>query len=538
MGQREVEALDDRELELLEASLEKRVSYLAFCEDEELFPNEPPARPHRLICTLAQMVLDGEIRRLMIFAPPGTAKSTYISKRLVAFAQGYRPGIKLIGASHTATLASKHGRESRNIIAHPAYRAIFPEVELAPDIKARDDWETTDGGAYYAVGFDGSAVGRRADGIIIDDPFKGRREADSETIRSNIWTTYRSDLRSRLRKDGWIILMHQRWHEDDVAGRILPPSWRGESGWVTSRDGEDWFVANLQMEAEAPGDLLERKPGELLWPEWFDAARVAQDKISFGAREWAAQFQGVPTDEEGGILPRRLWRKWPGKTPPVVEYVLQSYDTAFEEGEEDDYSARTTWGVFDLHHPANADVLAEALASGAYAPWEWRDGAKVRKGEVHRYHAILLERLNARLEFNELRREARDAYLRHKPDRVLIEKKASGHSLIQELRRAGVPVKAVNPDRSKRSRAYAAQPVFEQGAVWYVERAWAEEVIRQCAAFPAGRHDDLVDTVTQSLIYLRRMFHLVGKGEVGADEYDDQLEDMDAANVDVIVRRA
>lgn len=532
MGAFDISALSDDELEAVEGNLAKRSKYARFCEDEELFPGEAPQKPHRLICQLAQAVLDGEIPRLMIFAPPGTAKSTYISKRLIAFAMGYVPGIKLIAASHTATLAHQFGRESRNIITHPAYQAIWPEVHLRGDSKARHDWATTDGGALYACGFDGGVTGRRADGVIIDDPFKGRNEADSEVIRESTWQTYKSDLRSRLRKNGWIILMHQRWGEDDVAGRILPENWDGRSGWVTARDGEEWFVANLQMVNEFEDDLLGRKVGELLWADWFDAKRVEQDRISEGPRDWNAKFQGRPTTDDGAILKAIWWRKWPGQRPPIVEYIVQSYDTAFEDGEENDFSARTTWGVFDIFHPDNGAMLAEAIAQGRLAPWVDENG-KPRKQEIHRWHAILLERMERKLEFHELKRDATDAYKRYKPDRVLIEKKASGHSLLQEMRRGRVPVKAVKADVSKRTRGYAAQVPFQQGAVWYMDRAWAQEVIRHCAKFPNGPHDDIFDTVTQALIWFRRMYHLVLKGE---DDYEDEGTDDDRqANVEVPV---
>jgi predicted phage terminase large subunit-like protein len=497
---------------------EARKNYYAFAAHPELFGEEIPARAHRVICELAQRVLDGDIRRLMIFAPPGTAKSTYISKRLVSFAAGYRPGIKIIGASHTATLQEKHGRESRNILELPEYQRIFPKAVLAADLKARADWATVQGSEFYGVGFDGAVTGRRADLIVVDDPFKGRNEADSETIREKTWTTFKSDLRSRLRRNGAIILMHQRWHYDDVAGRILPESWDGSSGWFRSRTGEKWFVANLQQICEHPAtDLLRRKHGELLWPEWFDAERVESDRIEMGDREFGSQHQGHPTVEEAAIIKSAWWRKWPSAQPPVVDFLMQVYDTAFEEDEEADESARTTWGVFDLHNESNAAVYAEAVAKGLVRPWTDR-------GEVHRYHAILLEAWSQRVEFHELKRGALDSYRKFKPDRVLIEKKASGHSLVQELRRGGLPVKALKADTSKRARTFVAQVAFEQGTVWTMDRLWAQKVIRQCAQFPAAKNDDIHDTVTHGIGFLRRTFHLQLKGESDEEQDHDDTE--------------
>jgi predicted phage terminase large subunit-like protein len=522
MGALDLSKFSDVELEILEANLEKRTSYERFCEDQELFPGEAPAKAHRLICTVVQMALDGEAPNVMIFAPPGTAKTTYVSKRAVAFAVGYRPKIKTICLSHTKTLAAKFGRESRNIVAHPAYQTIFPEVRLAEDLKARDDWATMDGSEVFCVGMDGALPGRRADLLIIDDPFTGRLQADSQGERDNRWATYNGDARKRLRKNGALILMHTRWHDDDIAGRILPEEWDGESGWIECRDGRTWLVLNLQMINEFPGDLLGRPIGKLrpqndeeraateaslLWKDFFSLERVMQD-LKDSEREFMAQCQGRPKDKAGGILPAGRWRKWPGKRPPVVEYIVQSYDTAFEEEEANDFSARTTWAVFDIYNDANSEILAEI--------WK-QTGNK----EVHRHHVIMIEGDQWKVQFPELKRMAIDAYKQYKPDRVLIEKKASGHSLIQELRRGKVPVKPMNPNKmggSKTTRAHVASEAFKQGTVWYMDRDWARIVINQCAKFPTGKNDDLVDTVTQSIIWFRRTYHLEFKGEDDDDE--------------------
>lgn len=520
MGVIDLGALGDDELEILEAQLEKRTSYEAFCFDSDLFGEEVPARHHRLICVLLQKVADGEIDRLMLFCPPGAGKSTYVSHRFPAWFMGYKPGTKIVAASHTAGLAARNGKRARDIIGHPAYRAIFPEIGVDGDSSARDDWSTAGGGEYFATGMRNGATGRRGDGVLIDDPFSGRKEADSDVMRETIWDAYRSDLRSRLRKDGWIILMHQRWHDDDVAGRILPSNWDGRSGWVEARDGEQWFVANLQMECEFPdNDLLGRKEGELLWPEWFDAKRVRQDKITAGSRDWNAKYQGRPRDAEGGILQRRWWRKWPSDKAPKCCYILQTWDTAFEEDEENDPSARTTWGVFDIQDEANASVVGDAIKKGLIPPWR-DDKGRIAK-DVHRYHAILLERFNERVEFHALKREAIDGIRRFRPDRILIEKKSSGHSLIQELRRGRIHVSEYLPDRSKRARAWAAQVPLEQGAVWHMDRTWAEDVIDQSSRFPTGKHEDLVDCTTMALIWLRKTYHLTLKSE------DEEREDAD-----------
>ena len=190
----------------------------------------------------------------------------------------------------------------------------------------------------------------------------------------------------------------------------------------------------------------------------------------------------------------------------MCEYVVQSIDGAYEEGEESDYSARTTWGVFDIFQTDNAPVL-EALMKGS------------KRNEVQRYHAILIEAWRGKVAFSAFKRNAIDGFRQHKPDRLLIEKKASGISLIQELRKGGLPVKPMLPDRSKISRAHAAEVPFEQGCIWYMDRNWAQPVIRECTQFPNGEYDDWVDTVTQAIIWLRKTYHLEFRDE---DDEEDK----------------
>ncbi len=345
---------------------------------------------------------------------------------------------------------------------------------------------------------DGALPGRRANGILIDDPIKGIKQADSETVRDNVWDTYVTDVRSRLKvgdERQWIVIVNTRWHVDDLCGRILP-QWDGKSGYYTAADGERWYVLNLPMEAEED-DPLDRALGAVLWPEWFGKREgwMQREKIIQGPRNWNALYQGHPTTEEGAIIKSAYWRKWPDQKPPVCEYIVQSIDGAYEEEEENHYSARTTWGVFDIFHADNAPVL-EAVLKGK------------KRHEVQRYHAILVEAWRGKVPFSTFKRTVIDGFKEHEPDRLLIEKKASGISLIQELRKGGLPVKPMLPDRSKKSRAHAAEISFEQGCIWYMERNWAQAVIKECAQFPNGEYDDWVDTVTQAIIWLRKTYHL------------------------------
>lgn len=234
------------------------------------------------------------------------------------------------------------------------------------------------------------------------------------------------------------------------------------------------------------------REGDSFAPRRWPLKELTRQRGNMASRAWEALYQQNPVEDEGNILKRNWWRKWKDKEPPACEYIISVYDTAFEEGQENDFTARTTWGIF---LPQDSD-----------------------------FHAcILLERLRERLTFPVLREMALEHYKDFKPDRVLVEKKASGHSLLQELRLKKVPVSPISADRSKLARAHAASAVLEQGAVWYMDRKWADDVINECAAFPTGSYDDIVDTCVHAWRYMRRLFWLQLPDE-DDDEQDEAPE--------------
>ena len=468
-----------------------------------------PAEHHRLLIEKLEAVERGEIKRLLVAMPPGSAKSSYASMIFPAWYLGRHPEQSIIAASQTQELADRFGRRARNLVASRIHGDVFGSG-LAPDQRAAGHWETAVGGEYHATGVQPFA-GRRGDGVICDDLLRGRKDADSKTVRNSVWEWYLSDIRPRLKPSAWIVMIGTRWHEDDVAGRILPPESIGKSGWVTAKDGEQWYVLSLaaviETAEERDNDPLGREIGDILWPGWFTPEMLEQERKTQGRRNWSALYQQKPRPNEGAILKRADWRRWPHEKPPKCEYVVSVYDTAFEEGEENDYTARTTWGVFwhEEERPAEIQALQAKL------------GKPLVSG---RYCCVLLERFKDRVEFPKLRELAVRHYKEFKPDRVLIEKKASGHSLIQELRRARVPVSPLKADRSKLARAHAASAVLESGCVFYMPRKWADEVMDECEAFPAGEHDDIVDTCVHAWIWLRRTFHLQLRDEQDEDDED------------------
>jgi predicted phage terminase large subunit-like protein len=402
----------------------------------------------------------GEIPRLMVFMPPGSAKSTYGTVTFPTWFMGRRPGRHVITTSYGSELAVKFGRKCRQITGSRQYREVFG-TGLNADNKAAHDWSIGNGSTFMAAGILAGITGNRADGLVIDDPLKGRGDADSETIRDKIWEEYTSSLRTRLKPGAFILIIQTRWHEDDLSGRILPKGWNGESGWVTGHGGERWYVLSLQAQCETANDPLGRKPGEWLWPEWFTPEHWAREKQIQGSRNWAALFQQRPTPQDGGIIKLPWFRRY--GTPPRDGYmVVQSWDTAYKPDQINDPSVCTTWAV---------------TPAGYYLLHVWRD----------------------RVGYPELKRTVRSLHERWKPDAVLIEDKASGQSLIQDLREATlIPVIAIEPEGDKLTRANVVSPLVEAGLV-HLPRSgpsrWPPTTIRSiprrrpsrgCATTPPG----------------------------------------------------
>jgi predicted phage terminase large subunit-like protein len=436
----------------------------------------------------------GEIKRLMVFMPPGHAKSTYASKAFPARYLGKHPDHQIIAGSHTRGLAKAFGRGVRHILKSREWS--FGDVTLSADSSGDGEWRTNKDGGYFAVGAGGGVHGRRANGVIIDDPYRNRKDADSKTIREAVLQWYKIDLRTRLKPDGWIILIQTRWRPDDVSGSILPKTWSGETGWVTSTEGERWYVLCLPAIAEK-NDPLGRKVGEPLWPEYYRHDLLMAQKGAMSARDWDALYQQKPKPDEGAIIKIGWWNPWGdreialyGKVPRCDIRML-SVDTAYTEKEEGSYSAVTLWG-------------------------RWRD-------EKRRPNVILLYAWRDRLELPDLVVKLQDLIGRFKPSRIVIENKAAGLPAMQELRRrlTACPIVAFDPRAwgDKVARGYAVQGVFESGAVWTLDRAWAGMVIEECAEFPRGENNDLYDTVTQALLHLR-----MNRTALRLDETDERYE--------------
>jgi predicted phage terminase large subunit-like protein len=462
-------------LKLLEAHDAARNNFFSYVR--YMWPEAILGAHHKKMAEAFDRIANGTLKRLIINMPPRHTKSEFASFLLPSYLMGRDPRLQVIEATHTAELAVKFGRKVRDVMDTDEYGELFPAVKLKVDSKAAGRWDTSKGGSYFAVGVGGAVTGRGADLLIIDDPHS-EQDAMSELALENAWEWYQGGPRTRLQPGGAIVLVMTRWGTRDLTARLLKAQ--------TSHHADRWEVI------EFPAILPSGKP---LWPEFWKLEELEAVRASLSVQKWNAMYQQQPTNDEGAILKREWWRRWEYEDSPAVDYMIQSYDTAYSKKETADYSVITTWGVF---YPS-AD-----------------EGA----------HIILLAVKRGRWDFPELKRVALEEYKVWQPDNVLIEAKATGITLQQEMRRAGIPVTMYTPGgrragTDKVSRANSIAPLLESGMVWAPETNWADELIEECAAFPNGDHDDMVDSTTQALMRFRQGNFL----QLAIDEVEDEAQE-------------
>tara|TARA_R110000765_G_scaffold176102_1_gene281084 strand:+ start:184 stop:1620 length:1437 start_codon:yes stop_codon:yes gene_type:complete len=409
--------------------------------------------------------------RIIINMPPRHTKSEFASYMLPAWLIGKNPELKIIQTTHTAELAVRFGRKVRNLMETEVYKEIFPDVDLRADSKAAGRWDTGQGGEYFAAGVGGAITGRGADLLIIDDPHS-EQDALSESALESAYEWYTSGPRQRLQPGGSIVVVMTRWSLKDLTGKLI----KAQSSDIMS---DQWEV--VEFPAILPSD-------NVLWPEFWNKDELLRVKASLSLSKWNAQWQQNPTSEEGAIIKKEWWNRWEKEDIPPVSYIMQSYDTAFSKKETADYSAITTWGVF-----------------------------KPKEGDPE--NLILMDAKRGRWDFPELKSHAMEEYKYWEPDMVLIEAKASGTPLTDELRTMGIPVVNYTPSkgRDKHTRMHMVAPMFESGKVWAPEKKFSEEVIDECAAFPNGDNDDYCDSMSMALIRYRKGGFL----RLDSDEEDD-----------------
>ena len=432
-----------------------------------------------------QAVVEGDIKRLIINIPPRHMKSISVAVALPAWTWTIHPEKRFLFASYAGSLSIRDSVKCRRLITSPWYQSHFGETfSLTGDQNQKQRFENDKTGQRIATSVDGALTGEGGDIIVIDDPHNVR-EAESSAVREGVLEWWDQAMQTRLNdpKTGAFIIIMQRVHENDLTGHILANAYdewdhlclpaRYEIGHPTPTSSSLYFTDPRTKE------------GELLWPERIDDKTLSNLESSLGSYASAGQLQQRPMPKGGGILKAEWWVPWEKNELPDVEYVLQSWDTAFSTKEKSSYSARTTWGVFR------------------------------RNGQVN---AIVLDMWYDRVTYPELRRIAQESYADYEPDAVLIEKKASGQSLLQDLRMAGIPVLEYSPDRDKESRAHASSALLEDGRIWFPsDKKWAKNLIDICSAFPAGDNDDIVDTCTQAWLRLRKGWFVTH-----SEDYDEE----------------
>ena len=414
---------------------------------------------HRHIAEKFNKLASGEITRLIVNMPPRHTKSEFASYLLPAWMVGRDPKLKIIQATHTGELAIRFGRKAKTLIDSEDYHKIF-ETRLREDSQAAGRWETAQGGEYFAAGVGGAITGRGADLLIIDDPHS-EQDALSPTAMESAYEWYTSGPRQRLQPGAKIVLVMTRWSTKDLTGKLIAHQKEAKS--------DQWDVV------EFPAIMDHGTNPKPVWPQYWKLEELEKVKATLPVGKWNAQWMQHPTSEEGAIIKREWWMKYDHEEIPPLHHVIQSYDTAFLKKETADYSAITTWGVFYPNEDSPPALL-------------------------------LLDAIKGRYEFPELRRLALEQYKYWQPESVIIEAKASGLPLTYELRQMDIPVVNFTPSKGndKHARVNAVAPLFESGMIYAPEQKFAEEVIEECASFPFGDHDDLVDSTTQAIMRFRQ----------------------------------
>jgi predicted phage terminase large subunit-like protein len=460
------------------------------------------------ICEHLELCYLGDIKNLIITIPPRFLKSTLTTVIWPAWCWANDPTLKFITGSYEIGLATRDSLRTRDLLQSDWYRTRFGlNTTLKADQNEKHLYLNESKGSRMAVSVGGRLTGYGGDIIITDDPHN-LQDINSEVKRNASVHWYTGPLRTRVNNAATArrVVVAQRSHASDLIGKLK------EGGNYVELCLQNEFVPHKRCVTKNPrtGKVVfydkRTDAGELLAPARLDRKATDALKKDMSASDYSAQFQQDPTTDGGLILKREYWKPWvnkpwrpnAGQQMPLPECfeIIQLYDTAFEEDQDADYTARLTLGIF---RDIDEELQKVRRPDGSYVQ------SPVRK--LPKNAAILLGAWRSRIGFPDLRMEAKRSYDKVKPDWVLVEKKASGSPLIKELRRAGVPVKAIkiDGDGDKVARAHTASLPMEKGCLYYLPEApFSKPVIDECADFPNGSYDDWVDCLIMGLMWLRR----------------------------------
>ena len=439
-------------------------------------PNYKTNWHHSAICQEAEALITGETTRLILCAPPRHGKSEIISRRFPAYLLGKDPDAEIIACSHNSDLASSINRDVQRIIDSPEYVRLFPETRLfgknvrtlaeGTYLRNSNVFEVVNhNGSYKAAGIRVGITGFGSDYAIVDDPFRSREEANSEKEREKVWEWFTSSLYTRLSPNARIIIIMTRWHEDDLAGRLIAQ--------MNNEGGEPWRVVSFPAFAETSSafkhDSDDRTEGVPLWLGRFGNKELSRIKAVLGSYEWSALYQQRPSPAEGAIFLREWWRQYNEKPQQLgddMEEIVMSWDLSFKDAKDSDYVVGQVWGRL----------------------------------KADRY---LLDQVRARMDFPATLKAVWALKSRWPEARkIYIEDAANGPAVIASLKREIQGLIPVNPEGGKVARANAVTGQIESGNVYLpppVCAPWIGDFIEECSAFPNGAHDDQVDAMTQAL---------------------------------------
>lgn len=432
-------------------------------ETEDFAPVETHlAQHHELILQATERCINRHRGRTMLFLPPGSAKSTYATVVAPTHAMGRIPGFKVIGVSYGTDLARKFGRRMRSITKQRAYQLLW-DTALSNESSAAHEWALENGSEYMGGGILSGITGNRADFIPIDDPIKGRQEADSEAVRKSTIDAYQEDVLTRLKPGGSLMITQTRWHEGDLAGSILPEGWNGESGMIECRDGETWEVICIPALCERVDDPLGREIGEYIWPEWFD--RDHWKTFERLPRTWSALYQQRPSPDTGDYF-KREWIVPVDVIPPRAEMMIYGGSDYAVTADGGDYTVHAVVGVahdqrmylLDLWRAqASSDVWVDAFCSlvRRHRPVGWAEETGQIKSGVGPF---------------------------------LVKRMIETDSIVA---REQFPTRGDKAVRAQSIRGRMAM----QGLHVPRDAPWVADFISELMSFPVGVHDDQVDAI-------------------------------------------